>query len=329
MAARSSRAVTASSCSATPASFASTLACSAAAADAAEAASSAARAAAAFAFSAAVTSVGATAGGSVIGRRHTGHGSPTTTSAASAWARWVVRWRCRAAAASAAPALARTRRSPASRAASVAAATAAVALGRQSPEALDLEVVASRRLELGPRRLRRQGRFRVADGGVGRLLRHRGRGARRHRQRHGAGHALDPVGHDDTAQEGDGVARRRRRIVGGACRLPQAIELRGGGVDLVAQPAEVGDPSLGGRERLLGGELELGELTLGDGGAVGTEALPLAGRLGDPLVEAEVEQAHEEVLAVAGLGVQEAGELALRQRDARRELAEVEAEQAR
>ena len=67
--------------------------------------------------------------------------------------------------------------------------------------------------------------------------------------------------------------------------------------------------------------LELGTRSVGGG-------LATAGQAAHPLVETEVEQLDQELLAILRLGVQELGELALRKHDAGGEVLEGQTEQS-
>ena len=124
------------------------------------------------------------------------------------------------------------------------------------------------------------------------------------------------------------MATRRRGLVGLGLRRgddrDQLLQPGTGLVDALDETVEHAHPAFGLLERLLGGVGQLGHLTVEDLDLGGGRRGPGAGGLTHGLVEAEIEEGQEHVLALAGLGVEEGGELALGQHHARAEVLEGE-----
>ena len=146
-----------------------------------------------------------------------------------------------------------------------------------------------RLVELGPERLR----------------------GRRHRDGGECGDELAPVG--DLL-----VGLRQVHLEGG--------EARRGLVELAEQRGQLRDPLPAGGHRLGGGAAEPVELLVGQAHRSLGRGGTAVGLLGHPLVDAEVEQGDQQLLAVGGTVVQEAGELALGQHHAAGEVGERQAE---
>ena len=104
----------------------------------------------------------------------------------------------------------------------------------------------------------------------------------------------------------------------------QLVEAWPFGREPPGQRRQLVDASRGRRPRLGGRPGQALELAGDDVGPVARDRRPLPGRAGHAVVQAQVEQAYEQVLPLAGLGVEELGELALGQRHARGEVVEAE-----
>jgi hypothetical protein len=188
-------------------------------------------------------------------------------------------------------------------------------------------VVAGERVERGPRRQGSQRDRRGLDGGRRGLVGQHCPGPEGGGVGHGAGQVGDAIGHGHPLQQGGRLRGLAGRRLGRHRGRPQTFERGLGLVEPGAQRAQRRHPRLRLGPRLRGGPLELGG---GGGRGLGRRAgdgVALAGGLGHQVVEAETEQAHEQVLPVARHVVEEAGEVALGQRHARGELPEVETEQ--
>jgi hypothetical protein len=172
-----------------------------------------------------------------------------------------------------------------------------------------------------------QPRLRGDDRGRGLLVQLGATGARRLGPRQVGRERVDPGRRGQPGQPARLAGGRLGLVVGCAGGLDEGVERRAVGGQPLAERGQRRH-AVGRRgPSLRRGPRQPVELAGGDLGRVAVDGRPLAGRAGDPVVEAEVEQPDQQVLAVAGLVVQEPGELALGQRHAGDEVVVAEADE--